>query len=221
MCHREPLRGSPATGIMQDTFWFWQWLEEVGARSPQEAIAATKRHGTLAYLKDKANAAIEADTTAANPQSILAGTGIDLTGQFACQHYECRIMQVDQLFRQAWFYFDRIVVADFISPLFAHLENRRRRRGATIDPLTHALEVLFYIKSLEAEDLISFQVKNHWRYCELHLTERLSHAGLDGILDQKEAFIQKIEPHVEVHKEPRSTGKLNLIVSHPLLEHIA
>jgi hypothetical protein len=165
-----------------DTYWVYRWIDKHGVTEPSDALKALRSKGALSDLIDsmpppKGGTAQKA---ASASTSIVAGRGLDLSGQLDCTDAECRHRQVDDLFRHVWHYFDNIVVADAV----AHeLQSHDEADPADVRRwLVSHIDVLLYLRSIGAEPLLTFETRRP--PCEVHWKDHAEEAGLSAVVDQ-------------------------------------
>lgn len=155
---------------MQDKFWVFDWLEENQITSLAEAAEFLPKYRVLDNLTARAQAAHEKGSgVSRSDHSIVAGTGIDLSGGHSiCPGLECMRAQVDQLFKRVWYYFDEIVVRDAFTPALLH--PNKKSEGIIEFLLTH-LAPLLYLREIGAEQLVQFTPKHFCSDWEKHAQE--------------------------------------------------
>lgn len=200
---------------MNGTYWLFNWFDANGVISLSTAEDSLSIPVRIEELRE-----VAAQATGSSPiqvdgeTSILAGRGLDLTGKLDCSTSRCRQRQVDELFRKAWHYFDRIIVDDVVAhELMVHWDQPAARLKERL--LSH-IEVLLYLRKIGAEDLLEFRQKpiacvTHWK---LHAEE----AGLSNIIDVAEALVPKLakEASIDIHAEPK--GRAHFLFKHPEFE---
>ena len=161
-------------------YWLFKWLEEYEVNDLTRARSLLSDHRAIKDLREKATGAQSSlQATATDQISIMAGRGIDLTGQLDCNHPSCRRRQVDDLFRHVWHYFDQIVVADGVAhEVSMHWNEATEKRSEWI--LAH-IGTLLYLKEIGAESLVAFRETPP--ACEMHWEKHAEDAGLKQVLD--------------------------------------
>lgn len=163
--------------------------------------------------------ASRADASSANvplnaDAGILAGRGLDLSGELDCHHEDCLKRQVDRLFTKAWHYFDEIVVDDlYTHRISVHWDEQSdTERQEWLWPW---LGVMLYIESVGAADLLVFRAKPHvheqWR-------QRARESGLVALPRAAEALAKEIAPQIELGVEAKGDS-IDFSLNHPLFEH--
>ncbi|HWZ96990.1 MAG TPA: hypothetical protein VN025_04445 [Candidatus Dormibacteraeota bacterium] len=186
-------------------YWMFDWLEDNHLTTQEEVVSLLPKYGVIEDLRLRAEAAAtSAGAQVAAAPSILAGTGIDLTGgHTACPSPTCMRFQVDQLFKHVWHYFEKIVVRDAVTPALL--------QSAEI-PLQHLTETiivhsapLLYLREIGAEHLIEFVPKT---VCYEHPDAHAKDAGLEGILEKKQLLIKEICSGSQLFKVEESAGTI-------------
>jgi hypothetical protein len=123
------------------------------------------------------------------------------------------LVQVDDLFRRAWLYFDQIIVSDEISPQLAHMpdEPSDQWRANLLDNLRIAV----HLREIGAEKLVGFQTKSHRGYCQEHARQALGTLGLSDIEEYIDEYVQVIEPDIQILTFTKGHGEQDLTYSHP------
>src|SRR5450631_2630113 len=102
----------PTEGELSN-YWFWDWMTRHRVRGARSLRKALDQHGAIDSLQRLVPPTVAFKRTDPPETSELtAGKGIDLTGELGCRHIDCLAKEVDNLFRHAWHYFDRISLPD-------------------------------------------------------------------------------------------------------------
>lgn len=97
-------------------YWPFEWFDEREFGSFADVDKYARTPAGQRQLADRVEAnQHEREASIDGRASILAGTGMDLSGALACYHPDCRTRDADQLIRKAWHYFDSIVVPDSLT----------------------------------------------------------------------------------------------------------
>src|SRR5882724_5504830 len=165
--------------MMNNSYWMFDWLDAYAVKTTDQAAQALSIPSAADDLRQMAlNAAQGSNRLAPDRASIVAGRGIDLSGHLDCNAYTCRQRQIDQLFRKAWYYFDRIVVADAVShEVSAHWDETLEKRK---DWLLSHIAVLLDLRETGAQDLVEFREKPV--PCEQHWRKHAEDAGQQSVL---------------------------------------
>lgn len=197
-------------------YWVYQWMDEHSvsdAKSAHKALLSKQGlSGLLKALprKEQSTARVGTEST-----SIVAGRGLDLSGQLDCLAAECRQRQADDLFRHVWHYFDRIVVADSV----AH-ELRGHEHAGPEDLrkwIAAHLEVLLYLRQMGGESLLTFEEKPI--PCELHWKRHASEAGLQMVVEDSTRIAERLSHESDIQLVERNADGSNYVFIHPEFEH--
>ena len=167
------------TEFPTDRFWFFEWLDDHRVNSIEDFQRIATRRRVLDDLHHRALAALEGQETIGagiqiDPRyDIVAGADMDLSGEESCAYVGCRLRQVEELFRRAWFYFDRIVIADSVSPHLASPDTDELWLRDLFDHVT----VLLRVREIGAEDLVAFHRKD-LSFCQDCTPRALREAGI-------------------------------------------
>ena len=197
---------------MDEKFWVLEWLEENNITSLEKADRFLRRAKTFDTLAQRAEAASSDGIKHARPgQSILAGTGIDFVGGHSvCPSPSCMRLQVDELFRRVWHYFDRIVVTDIFSP--ALLEEPHLSREDIIDAFLTHLPPLLYLREIGAEHLIEYAPKIH---CQDHWPEHAKEEGLGEVFERQQSIKDQLREGATFSFENNDAGERGYWMSSP------
>jgi len=198
------------------SFWFFDWLDAYSVTSLRDANRALQSGSTFEAIREFAVKAVANSQPLMEPDfSLVAGRGLDLSGHLDCNASACRLRQVDTLFRHAWHYFDRIVVADAVShEVSMHWDAPRRDLKRWL--LSH-IEVLLHLRKLGAERLVVFREKP--APCEVHWDRHAAEAGLQGIVADKDALADELLQLAHVDAKDGGDGSADFIFVHPEFEH--
>lgn len=200
---------------MNNSYWMYDWLDNYAVRTTDQAARILSIPSAVDDLRQMAvNAAQDSSQPASEQTSIVAGRGIDLSGHLDCDAYSSRQRQIDQLFRKAWHYFDRIIVADAVShEVSAHWESVPKR---TEWVLSH-IAVLLALRDAGAQDLIEFREKP--LPCELHWRKHAEDAGLQKVLTAADSFIPILARESKIDLEVDAAESLSFSLTHLNIEH--
>jgi hypothetical protein len=200
---------------MNDTYWLFNWLDSHGINSLPAAEQALSKPSLVEELHEVATQAKEVSPSPLlGKTAILAGRGLDLTGKLDCVVSSCRQRQVDDLFRKAWHYFDRIIVDDVIShQVLHHWDNTSTNPK---DSLLSHIEVLLYLRKIGAENLVEFREKPE--ACTVHLRQHAIEAGLQVILDTANILVPRLAKEAKISVHAQSGGMASFLFKHPKSE---
>jgi len=199
----------------QDRFWVYEWLDTHGVDSVSKAKKVLARRSVVDKIPDFAESARSRKSSPRDDFSIVAGRGLDFSGHLDCDASACRLRQVDDLFRHAWHYFDRIVVADAMShEISMHWDAPLAARKTWL--LSH-IEVLLHLRRIGAEHLVIFCEKPP--PCELHWEKHATEVGLERILSGRDRLLDEMLRDGRVEIKEGANGSLDFVFVHPKFEH--
>jgi hypothetical protein len=200
---------------MHERFWLYDWIDNCGIRD----FAHAER-----FLRDKAGLADLRERSAAVPytlaslplneqQTVVAGCGLDLSGQLSCFHWECAKEQLDSLFAHVWHYFDRIVV---VGPSAYEISSEWNDTGKPPVRLATYIRLLLYVREIGADEVLVFRQKPP--ACELHLEKHLKEVGLDEVLGESETLIPRLAAEAKIEAKPHQ-DHIDYNFYHPTFVH--
>jgi hypothetical protein len=175
--------------MMSDTFWLYQWMDEYGIATLEQAKSLLHPHKRAVRRLEEIAAAVPWRALSAHSgagTAIVAGRGIDLSGDLDCCHQVCQRKQVDALFGRVLHYFDEIVVTG--PPAHRYAELLESSDEATLVNIGEHVAALLYLREIGVEDMLIFVQKPP--ACSEHY---LRHAAEAGILDLIEGATQWID----------------------------
>jgi hypothetical protein len=179
-----------------DDFWLYQWLDSYLVKSPREARKLLQQRTSLKTLRDTIAEAANGRLTVDQDSGpvIVAGSGLDLSGQLDCTHHECLIRQVNTLLRSVWHYFDRIVIvgpsASWIDSMWDSDEDL-----LTVLPILDSyIQLLLYLRNIGAENLLIFTEKPD-RWCEVHGEPLFRQIGVESS-EALEAYLNQLSEQI-------------------------
>src|SRR5947208_2107150 len=198
-----------------EQYWVYNWIDSQGIISTDRAREVLAKPSAMDDLREVGMQAQSFDRSSLNETvSVVAGRGIDLSGQLDCLAQACRYRQVDELFRKAWHYFDKVIVADAIShEIVYHFEESEER----IDWLLGHIDVLLYLRKIGAAGLVEFREKAP--ACEQHWRKHASDVHLDRVLDAADNLIATLAIDAEIEVQPAYANRLDFAFLHPRFEH--
>ena len=201
-------------------YWLFDWLDEHEIRSKEGAKLLFANPVAVKDLRDRATKAIEAYGAslpfAGAPTSIVAGRGIDLSGQLDCLHPACRRAQVETLFNRVWHYFDSIVVQDAVAHEVSVHRDDAPSEKRTEWILFH-VEVALYVREIKAESLLDFRMRPP--ACLKHLKRHAGEAKLSRALQGSRELALELAKSAEVVLDFKNDGGVSYAVSHPDFVH--
>jgi hypothetical protein len=197
-------------------FWFYEWLDERGISSLEEAERRLRDPKELSLLHERA--AREPYETSPIPPSdkvsLLAGRGVDLSGDLDCLAWSCRRRQVDTLLSRAWHYFDRVVVVGPSAHRIASdlEEDAQRAAPRVLDDI----QLLLYLREVGADQLLAFRQKPP--PCEVHVPQHAQEAGLALALGRLEELASRLAPEAAISTDAHD-DHVHYSFAHPRFEH--
>jgi hypothetical protein len=196
-------------------YWLFTWMAKYDVRSLDHAHKLLLQEGPMTDLRAMAESRATTRQASRPLTSVLAGRGIDLSGQLDCNAASCRRRQADDLFHRVWFYFDKIVVADAVAhEITCHWTEPSDR---FIKWLLSHIGTLLYLRDLGAEHLVEFHEKPI--PCEEHWRRHAEEAGLTQLLRAADEIIPALVSEGAWTFNPRGDGSVDFLLNHPSLEH--
>lgn len=202
---------------MAGKYYLYEWLDEYGISSVWKAKRLISKNRALDLLRERALQALPSLVSSEpGPNTLVAGRGLDLSGELGCPHPDCRINEAESLFRRAWHYFDRIVLDDHFA-LCAEDEETWNNRPFVRKLLLDDVKVLLHLRELDAEDLVCFRVKE--LPCEKHWKMHAEQVGFTDTAELVRDLAIKIASEAEILwvDLPRS-GRIGYRLYHELLD---
>lgn len=199
----------------QKAYWMFEWLDRHRVTTSEGAKLLLSNPVALNELRQIAQAADEQEPSSLESRdAVLAGRGIDLSGQLDCFHMKCRRLQVERLFSKVWHYFDVIVVQDSIAHEVAyHWQNPTNDRKKW---LLGRIAVLLYLREIGAESLLEFRTRPPG--CLKHLKKHTTDAGLQRVLENEDAIVDEIAKAAHITFTDK-TGGIQFTLNYPPFEH--
>jgi len=202
---------------MSNEFWLYEWLDEYDVKSIKTASRLLKLGDpSVGRLQELAVASSDRNQlTSTEGTAILAGRGIDLSGDWDCCRLVSQRQYVDALFSRVWHYFDEIVIVGPSGESFAH--SLERLDEETTQSLLNYVDAFLYMRQVGAEDMVSFVEKT--RPCTQHYAQHAREAGLGEVLERGEDWIEGLAEHGTVRHVRRHGAHWHYTFAHPELEH--
>lgn len=196
----------------------FDWLEDHNITSTAEVAELLPKYRVIDDLRTRAEGWQGKQSVAKRGDvvSLVAGTGIDLTGGdlMVCPSPVCMRRQVDTLFKRAWHYFDEMVVQDVFTPaLLDELDGAPYGFDVIRDVFLSHLEPLLYLREIGAEHLVDFQPKI--LPCEEHWEDHAREQGLESVLALRASLITQLRSHMRFYYEDDGAGKRTYRVLYP------
>lgn len=206
-------------------YWLFNWLDANHITDTETAKRALSERSVLEDLKEVANQ----ETPTLEPiqkdePAILAGRILDLSGNLDCDTPSCRELRVNTLFRKAWHYFDRIIVADVVRHEMTHHWEFTIEHPT--DRLLAHLAGVIYLRKIGAEDLVDFREKPP---CWKDWASKAQKLGFQNIVDAAQVlkatleresrfFTGKSDGNFLIYKIEHTEPDINMIGQLPLKE---
>lgn len=207
------------TPPMERPYWVFEWFDVAGVQTERDIIKAMSDDETMRELR-RAARANEAHARAALPSGvrILAGRGLDLSGELDCWALDLRLRQVERLLSRVWLYFDFVVVADWITPELASESFTPDRHGR--ERLVSDLLLLLRIWQSGAAPFLIFRRKPG--VCKEHWPEKIKEFGLDSLRLQAFNLVPEVAETSDIAIEPcdcEREGCTQFTLNNSMFEH--
>jgi hypothetical protein len=204
---------------MEPRYWVFDWFDASGARTEKDIIKAVNEPSVLRELQRTARNNQDHARSALPPGvRVLAGRGLDLSGELDCWALDWRLRQVNRLLSRVWLYFDFVVVADWLTPELASdsfVETKEIRRKLISD-----LSLLLQIYLSGADRFLIFRSKPS--ACTHHISERIRELGLQRLETRANALISEVASVSDIKIEPCDCGRdscTQFTLNNRLFEH--
>jgi hypothetical protein len=198
----------------EEKYWVVEWLDRHRVSSVEGVRLLLANPVAFEDLRRAAEIAIQQfGKPVPTGESVLAGRGIDLSGQLDCFAPDWRKQQTRRLFNKVWHYFDRIVIEDPIAhELALHKHDARIPRWL----LSH-FEVLLYLRQIGAETLLTFRLKPP--PCQVHLTQHVEEASLSRLFTVEDRMARSMAKEAEITIARQRNGSIKYRLNLDGLEH--
>ena len=178
---------------MTDKYWLLEWIDSLEIRSlrdVEKAIADREKFQELTSMALEAQSSAGSDPRTNNP--IVAGRGIDLSGELTSADEDELIDEVNQAFGRTWHYFDEVIVEGLSARRFSKMLSNRDYSLARKRARAHCI-LLLHLRKIGALDNLIFRQKPD--PCIVHGSDTsiLEDAGLRRILDDKASIVQSLK----------------------------
>jgi hypothetical protein len=194
-------------------YWLLDWIDREGVRSPDEAAKALIGRGLEGFLAGASEAASAPSDLVGGDQTIIAGAGMDLSGQLDCAFFECQRRRVDELLSRVWHYFDEVVVCGLDPQQLSAVLKACPEPEAFVQAVMPHLQVAFYLRESGADRALTFAAKP--ARCEEHLRQHAAEAGLIDIDQKISDFVDTILDGYETQVVPDGEGSVTIAWTHP------
>jgi hypothetical protein len=173
---------------VNDPFWLIDWLDSNDLHTDEDVDRYTNGHGFLDALIARAEDYESCKPSPVSTQPVLAGRGLDLSGEITGGGTPELIAEVDAAFGTLWHYFDEILVEGFAARRFLQMCHDGNLDLARYRVQSHS-KLLLHLRQIGALDHVTFYQKpnpciHHGEHGDI-----LRHAGLDGILAEATRLI--------------------------------
>lgn len=203
---------------MANDFWLYRWLDEFELKSSTdvERLLLPPAKAVRRLHEIAASEPWEPPEPYSSPgPAIVAGRGIDLSGDLDCCHRVCQARQVDALFGRALHYFDEIVVAG--PPAHRYSRDLEDPDEMTLSNIAEHAAVLLYLRELGVDSMVSFVQKVP--ACEEHFKVHTDEAGLSGLIDQASDWVDRLAENGTVEDLHEHDDHWHYTFAHDDLEH--
>jgi hypothetical protein len=203
-----------------DQFWLYRWLDEHEITSSEQAKSLLRpRSRAVRRLHELA----AADPLGQLPPyqgdgaALVAGRGIDLSGDLDCCQDVRQRTQVDVLFGRVLHYFDEIVVAG--PPAHRYAKSLETADQGTLDNIAEHVAALLYLREIGAADMLIFVQKPPAR--EEDYRQHAADAGVLDVIDGASHWIDRLADHGEIKALQAHADHWHYTFIHQDLEHLA
>ena len=191
--------------MADERFWMYDWLDDRGILTPEDVSRVLNRErGMRSLFTAASTASTDLRPVDSSDAVIAAGRSMDLTGVLECQHWECLTQKVDGLFKNAWHYFDKIVVegpsALRVQRMLDNSNHIDRYRPRMINYAT----ALVHLRQQGLDRYLLFREKP--QECTSHFEEHLREANLEWTLTEKDEFIADLAARGTIDGGPSRCG---------------
>lgn len=200
-------------------FWLYRWIDEFNVKSEKDAAKLLHRSNRKA-LDALDQAASEETWRPLDPHdgsefSLLAGRGIDLSGDLDCCHRVCQTRQVDQLFGRVLHYFDEIVVSG--PPAHRYAGRIASGDEQVLHNLGEHVAALLYLRKIGAADMLTFVQKPP--ACAQHYLRHAEDAGLTSVVQHARPWVERLAELGVIVSLEQHDDHWHFEFNHPDLEH--
>jgi hypothetical protein len=202
---------------MSESYWLYDWIDETAIKTSKDAKRVVQEAAALDRLRERASEVkygIEPLDVDDEGMVLVAGRGIDLSGELECNNFDCKRQQVDRLFSRAWHYFDKIVVVASEAHEIQHLDPGKA--GAR-DRIEHEINLLLYLREIGAEKMLLFRQK--YPACREHGPRHLANAGMTTEPDVIDALAKTLEIEGEILSVDEHDDHVHYFFYHESFEH--
>jgi len=177
---------------MAASLFLHEWIDDLAIETVEDARRALGPNGAgILRLKELAACAMTQPMPQPNQGGfgVLAGRGLDLSGELDCLDPKCQQEQIGLLFARVLHYFDQVLVAG--PQAYTYMRGLRSPGSSFVDRtvLTH-VGTLLSIRALGAAEIVEFVQKPP--PCQLHYSDIATASGLAAILDGRQDGIEAL-----------------------------
>jgi hypothetical protein len=178
-------------------YWLRDWVDAEEIKTLEQVRERLQDRRSLDRLVSSASneAAHPVSPKPEVAQQLVAGRGMNLTGEFDCSSVKCMQKRIDELLYRAWHYFDTVLVTGLESRRF--LRRFQEDRVEALGLVIKHVAVLLYIKEIGADDCIVFSERPH--YCLDCLNVNALNAGMvDDVEEVSKRVAQRLKNSCQV-----------------------
>ncbi|MHB8394345.1 MAG: hypothetical protein ACYDC5_07565 [Candidatus Dormibacteria bacterium] len=171
---------------MAASLFLHEWMDDLAIETVEDARRALAPTGAgIKRLKQLAASAMTQPMPQRNKPGfgVLAGRGLDLSGELDCLDPKCQQEQIGLLFARVLHYFDQVIVAG--PQAYTYIRGLRSPDSSFVDRtvVTH-VGTLLTIRALGATEIVEFVQKPP--PCRIHYSDIAAASGLAAILDGRQ-----------------------------------
>jgi len=194
-------------------YWLLEWLDAEGIADVGviDGVLRTRQgYERMLHAADEARSVLPEPPRAG--KSLVAGTGLDLSGVLGCGRAACLQRTIEDLVQRSWCYFDRVIVTG-LDPnefLMSASNDKALHREVFVNHASAAL----HIRDIGAQELFTFRRKA--QLCTNHMNKHAAEAGMSAMDETVEALTEELLKGCEVTLKETRIG-LQYSFGHPLL----
>jgi hypothetical protein len=195
----------------------FDWVRELPVKEDTELLRLfTKDRRIFEEFEELVAQVPTVETPVAAPErTLVAGRGLDLSGDLDCRAWKCRQKQVDQVFRRMWHYFDRVVIVGaHQTELPPDLETEDNFFAA--DAVASDLRLMMYLVEIGAADIV--ELRHKAPPCTVHVAEHANEAGIPDALTAVDDLTPTLAAEADMDYN-RHDDHFHYALTHPLFEH--
>ncbi|MFI7123656.1 hypothetical protein [Amycolatopsis sp. NPDC049868] len=200
-------------------FWLLEWMETSGIRQERDIEKAISDYGKFKELNDLAmRASMHAGDESRTNNPVVAGRGIDLSGELTGADDRELINEVDQVFGATWHYFDEIIVEGLSARRYSKMISNGDHVLARERARAHCF-LLLHLRKIGALDSVVFRQKLDPCIRHGNDSSKLEAAGLKRILDDRESIVKTLMEGSlhDIEDHYAYGGHYHYVYEHPLV----